>query len=133
MKPQVFAITSALWMSCLLAWDPSERDCSEVALCLTSFKWCDASFGGSAGCYYPEGVYPVSPYTTQSIIALVMEDVDHTISWKVDPQNRDIPVRVQWSLGNNVTWEVSKSMTSGMPPSSSYLHNFQHFQCHHAD
>ncbi|KAK8123148.1 hypothetical protein PG984_011818 [Apiospora sp. TS-2023a] len=110
MKIEFFAIASALLVACTLAWDGSQRDCSEVSLCLTSFVWCDMS-SRMKGCYYPEGVYPVDGHSKGSIIALVMENVDHIISWKVHPQYREVPVHVQWVLGNNVTWEVNTTDT----------------------
>lgn len=107
MKKQLFAIASAFLISWVRAWDGSERDCSAASVCLTSFIWCDLS-SPMGSCYYPEGVYPVDSHTQATIIALVVEDVDHIISWKVQPNLRDIPVRVQWQLGKGLTWEVSK-------------------------
>ncbi|KAK8008105.1 hypothetical protein PG991_010656 [Apiospora marii] len=110
MKIELVAIASALFISCILAWDgPSERDCGEANLCLTSFVWCAPS--GREGCYYPEGVYPVDGHSKATIIALVMEDVDHIISWRVQPNRRDMPVRVQWELGKGLTWEVNTTET----------------------
>ncbi|KAK7915210.1 hypothetical protein PG985_012913 [Apiospora marii] len=110
MKIEHVAIASALFISCILAWQgPSERDCGDASVCLTSFVWCDHS--GLQGCYYPEGVYPVDGHSKATIIALVMEDVDHTISWKVQPNRRDMPVRVQWQLGKGLTWEVNTTET----------------------
>lgn len=81
-------------------------DCGEDPLCFTSFVWCDP-YG--SGCYYPEGVYPPTADPQDINYALVMENVNHTVSWKLQGQDTDKPVRVQWQLDEGVSWEVSKS------------------------
>lgn len=100
------SILVALLVPPAVGWDPSQRDCSDIPLCLTSFKWCDSK--GDEGCYFPDGVYKPSLAPGNVIYALVLENRNYTISWKVYPNNQDIPVRVQWPLGENATWETSK-------------------------
>ncbi|KAI1245017.1 hypothetical protein MGN70_011905 [Eutypa lata] len=99
------SILVALLVPPAVGWDPSQRDCSDIPLCLTSFKWCDSK--GDEGCYFPDGVYKPSLAPGNVIYALVLENRNYTISWKVYPNNQDIPVRVQWPLGENATWETN--------------------------
>ncbi|KAK8109437.1 hypothetical protein PG999_007574 [Apiospora kogelbergensis] len=107
MKAHIFAGALTLWVPIILAaWDPSKRDCSEQYLCLTSFKWCDPQ-GTKHPCFYPEGTYPAQARPGGSIQGLVMENFNHTISWKVQPNNRDKPVTVNWWLGKDLKWEVN--------------------------
>ncbi|RYP84829.1 hypothetical protein DL769_001092 [Monosporascus sp. CRB-8-3] len=98
-------ILLALFVSTVIGWDPSQRDCSDAPLCLTSFKWCDSR--GSEGCYFPDGVYSVSVNPVHVIYALLVEDKNYTVSWKIDSRNKDIPVRVQWAFTRNDIWETS--------------------------
>lgn len=79
MRTFLRAITStlALWVSVTRAWYPSEKDCSDGPFCLTSFLWCGPV---DSGCYYPDGVYPPFAHDTYTRYALVMENVNHTIS-----------------------------------------------------
>ncbi|KAI1389877.1 uncharacterized protein F4822DRAFT_428218 [Hypoxylon trugodes] len=104
MKAPLLSILVAHLASTTVAWDPSQRDCSKLLLCLTSFKWCDPN---GAGCYFPDGVYPLRADSQSSAYALVMEDRNYTISWKVDATSKEYPVSVQWSLDGNNTWEMN--------------------------
>ncbi|KAI0379651.1 hypothetical protein F5Y04DRAFT_282739 [Hypomontagnella monticulosa] len=85
-------------------WDPSQRDCDNHPLCLTSFKWCDVN---GEGCYFPDGAYPTTanPTHDESLYALLLENKKFTISWKTRPQKKDVPVRVQWAIDGGATWE----------------------------
>ena len=88
-------------------WDPSQRDCDNHPLCLTSFKWCDVN---GEGCYFPDGAYPTTanPTHDESLYALLLENKKFTVSWKTRPQKKDVPVRVQWVIDGGATWEKSR-------------------------
>ncbi|KAK8097756.1 uncharacterized protein PG998_013242 [Apiospora kogelbergensis] len=101
---QPFVIVPALWATIVLAWDASKIDCGDDSLCFTSFVWCDSQ---GSGCSYPEGVYPPVADPQDINYALLMENVNHTISWKVSGQDTETPVRVQWELDEGVSWELS--------------------------
>ncbi|KAI1379885.1 hypothetical protein F4677DRAFT_407911 [Hypoxylon crocopeplum] len=100
----ILSVSVALFMSTVIGWDPSQRDCSGAPLCLTSFKWCDPN---GAGCYFPNGAYSSSATPRQSVYALLVESRNFTISWKLDIKNKDTPVRVRWALAANSTWETN--------------------------
>ncbi|KAK8123153.1 hypothetical protein PG984_011823 [Apiospora sp. TS-2023a] len=102
---QSFATILALWATITLAWDASKMDCDDDPLCFTSFVWCDLR--GRSGCSYPEGVYPPTVDPQDIDYALVMENVNYTISWKVQGQHPDKPVQVQWALGEGISWTVN--------------------------
>ncbi|KAK7985785.1 hypothetical protein PG996_004975 [Apiospora saccharicola] len=102
---QPFVIVPALWATIVLAWDAGKIDCDDDSLCFTSFVWC----ASQSGCSYPEGVYPPVADPQDINYALLMENVNHTISWKVPGQDTETPVRVQWELDEGVSWELSKS------------------------
>ncbi|KAK7924312.1 hypothetical protein PG985_006366 [Apiospora marii] len=110
MRTLLGTITSvlALWVPITLAWDPSEKDCSDEPFCLTSFLWCGPV---GSGCYYPEGVYPPFAHDTYTQFALVMANFNHTISWRKQAQYQDDPVTVRWRLGADVKWEINTTET----------------------
>lgn len=105
MRTLSFSVLLTLFASAVIGWDPSQTDCSKLPLCLTSFKWCDPD---GAGCYIPDGAYAPGAIAKQALWVLLTEDYNFTISWKVLTANKDIPVRVQWWLGDDgVYWEMS--------------------------
>ncbi|OTB15804.1 hypothetical protein K445DRAFT_300557 [Daldinia sp. EC12] len=107
MKTHLFSILT-IFASYTLGWDPSQRDCSKSPLCLTSFRWCDRN---GAGCYYPEGAYPGNANSDPVIYALILEDKNYEISWKVAGRNADVPVRVRWAQGERSSWEINTTST----------------------
>ncbi|KAI6081962.1 hypothetical protein F4821DRAFT_274548 [Hypoxylon rubiginosum] len=109
MRTLSFSVLLTLFASAVIGWDPSQTDCSKLPLCLTSFKWCDPD---GAGCYIPDGAYAPGAIAKQALWVLLTEDYNFTISWKVLTANKDIPVRVQWWLGDDgVYWEMNTTDT----------------------
>ncbi|GAB7342579.1 hypothetical protein MBLNU457_g0755t1 [Dothideomycetes sp. NU457] len=78
------------------AWNATtDRDCSRLSLCLTSFIWCDES-GENKGCNYPEDAYPLFDRKEPTNPAMLISTRNYTISWKkADP---NYPVRIQWLM-----------------------------------
>ncbi|KAF2796598.1 hypothetical protein K505DRAFT_335059 [Melanomma pulvis-pyrius CBS 109.77] len=113
-----------LLLPLIAAWRPTDRTCGGTTICLTSFKWCEAS--GARECYYPPNVYSQSddagPYP-----ALVWEE-EYEISWKGVKQDSGT-VTVQWIFlldGNHtVVWETELAALNNnikfKPSSSMFL------------
>ncbi|KAI0850650.1 hypothetical protein F5Y00DRAFT_260524 [Daldinia vernicosa] len=109
MKVYPLSILIAVFVVSVIGWDPSQRDCPDnTLLCLTSFKWCGPYMTGyMSGCYYPDGAYPGSSNPQALDYALVIENKNYTISWKLDKRRANVPVRVRWYLSQNVSWELN--------------------------
>jgi len=101
------SLTALVFASCALAWDPAQRDCSDIPLCLTSFIWCR-----DGGCSFPPGAYQWSSDANTVNPALLLDDKVYKVTWKTD---NNLPVRLRWEFGTTserLRWETSKSSHS---------------------
>lgn len=121
---QLSLAIAALAITTAHAFLPENRDCGDMKICLTSFRWCEiANDVATDDCYYPFGVYPQDPERreprqTEGLAPTLIWNQIYRIEWRTTQSEA---VTIRWIMmdsykeGNategvakNVRWETSE-------------------------